>query len=43
MSVDTRAFGTVRATLVLPLEDERVDWTPSLAFPGVARGERLDG
>jgi len=45
MTVTTRAFGVVRATLKLPFEgeddDARVAWTANLTFPGVERGEEL--
>lgn len=45
MTVSTRVFGTVRATLRLTFsgEDEatRVRWRSSLVFPGLADGERL--
>jgi penicillin-binding protein A len=45
MTVVTRAFGAVRATLALPIagegEDVSVNWAKRLTFPGVARGERL--
>jgi peptidoglycan glycosyltransferase len=45
MTVATRAFGTVRATLRLPIagegDDARINWAKYLTFPGVARGERL--
>ncbi|MEA2333484.1 MAG: penicillin-binding protein [Thermoleophilaceae bacterium] len=38
----TRAFGRVRAELVLPVAGERVTWGPLLAFPGLRMGEALD-
>jgi peptidoglycan glycosyltransferase len=45
MTVTTRIFGTIRATLRLPFsgedDDARVDWATNLTFPGVNRGERL--
>jgi len=45
MTVATRVFGRVRATLRLPFagegDDARIDWSRRLAFPGVDRGERL--
>ncbi len=37
----TRLFGHVRGTVELPLTQEKVDWTPRLAFPGVGPGEKL--
>jgi cell division protein FtsI/penicillin-binding protein 2 len=46
MTVRTRVFGTVRATLRLPFEGEddnaRIAWTRNLTFPGVDRGQRLE-
>jgi cell division protein FtsI/penicillin-binding protein 2 len=46
MTVATRAFGTVRATLRLPFAGDgdaaRVAWSKNLTFPGVGRGQRLD-
>jgi cell division protein FtsI/penicillin-binding protein 2 len=45
MTVLTRAFGPVRATLALPIAGEgdnaRINWARRLTFPGVARGEQL--
>jgi cell division protein FtsI/penicillin-binding protein 2 len=45
MTISTRAFGRVQATLRLPFagrEDAaRIDWSGNLTFPGVRRGERL--
>ena len=41
MQVSTRVFGRLKADLALPIEDERIAWAPHLAFPGVARGQRL--
>jgi cell division protein FtsI/penicillin-binding protein 2 len=46
MTVITRAFGAVQATLVLPIagegDDARINWAKRLTFPGVARGEVLE-
>jgi cell division protein FtsI/penicillin-binding protein 2 len=46
VTVRTRAFGIVRATLRLPFagedDDARIAWSRNLTFPGVARGRRLD-
>ncbi|HEY1273822.1 MAG TPA: penicillin-binding transpeptidase domain-containing protein [Thermoleophilaceae bacterium] len=39
--LNTRVFGRVRGRLTLPVDDDRIDWTPNLAFPNVRRGERL--
>src|SRR5215218_710786 len=45
MTVSTRVFGTVRATLALTFsgdgEEKHIDWKPALVFPGLADGERL--
>jgi cell division protein FtsI/penicillin-binding protein 2 len=45
MTVSTRVFGTVRATLALTFsgegEEKQIDWKPALVFPGLADGERL--
>ena len=45
MTVTTRVFGTISATLLLPFSGEddeaRVVWARNLTFPGVKRGERL--
>ena len=42
-SVATRVFGTVRAELRLPFDEEgRLAWAPHLAFPGLREGEALD-
>jgi cell division protein FtsI/penicillin-binding protein 2 len=46
MTVITRAFGTVRATLRLPFAGEadaaRIRWSVHLTFPGVGPGEHLE-
>src|SRR5918998_153269 len=46
MTVSTRVFGTLRAPLRLRFsgedDDKRVAWSPSLVFPGLAAGERLE-
>jgi peptidoglycan glycosyltransferase len=46
MTVITRVFGPVRATLRLPFVGEgdaaRIDWSEHLTFPGVGPGERLE-
>jgi transpeptidase family protein/penicillin-binding protein len=43
--VQTRAFGTIRTLLILPMTEvdgaPRVAWAPYLSFPGVQRGEKL--
>ncbi len=46
MTVTTRVFGTLRATLRLTFagegDDKRLSWSPNLVFPGLALGERLE-
>ncbi len=37
----TRVFGPYRGVVALPVRDERVEWTPNLAFPGLQPGEQL--
>ena len=37
----TSTFGLLRRTLVVPVRDERVRWTPSMAFPGLPEGTAL--
>ena len=39
--VGTRIFGTIEGTLLLPVEDGRIDWQPHHVFPGLGRGETL--
>jgi penicillin-binding protein A len=41
VTLRTYAFGDIQGDLVLPLAGGRVDWDPSLAFPGLRAGERL--
>jgi peptidoglycan glycosyltransferase len=41
IAVRTRVFGTVRATLRVPVQEDRVTWGPLLAFPGLRPGEAL--
>ena len=38
----THVFGALSTAVRLPFEEGRVDWTPTLAFPGLRRGEALD-
>ena len=40
-TVGTVAFGSLEETLELPFADGGVEWDPSLAFPGLERGEEL--
>ena len=46
MTVSTRAFGTLRAPLRLTFtgedDDRRIVWSPSLVFPGLSGGRRLE-
>jgi cell division protein FtsI/penicillin-binding protein 2 len=37
----TRAFGTIRRSMLLPETEGLIDWRPHLTFPGVAPGARL--
>jgi penicillin-binding protein A len=37
----TRVFGRYRGVVRLPIDDERVTWTPNLTFPDLAPGDRL--
>ncbi len=37
----TSAFGEVSGEVAVPVTDELVEWSPSLAFPGLRRGEQL--
>ncbi|HEX8743049.1 MAG TPA: penicillin-binding transpeptidase domain-containing protein [Thermoleophilaceae bacterium] len=37
----TRVFGPVRGELRLPMDGARVEWAPSLVFPGLKEGELL--
>ena len=39
--VDMRVFGRLRTTVRLPFKGSRLDWTPSLTFPGLREGEVL--
>ncbi len=41
VSFDTNAFGRLAGEIQLPLSDGRVDWSPSLVFLGLRRGDRL--
>jgi cell division protein FtsI/penicillin-binding protein 2 len=42
VTLHTNAFGVLHGRLVVPLSDGRVQWTPSLVFPGLRAGERLE-
>jgi penicillin-binding protein A len=39
--IATRAFGTIDGEVLVPATDDGVDWSRALAFPGLAKGERL--
>lgn len=39
--VETRAFGTIRGDVVLPVRDGAIDWRPDLVLPGMPRGSTL--
>ena len=45
VSMQTRIFGRLRGTIVLPMVDQEdsagVDWRAPLVFPGLRRGEKL--
>lgn len=42
VTVETRAFGDVKGTVTLPLDDEgAVEWEPYMTFPGLEEGEEL--
>ena len=41
VSFDTHAFGQISGQLVLPLDGDKVAWSPDLVFPGLRPGERL--
>ncbi len=42
IAVATVAFGRFEDEIELPYSDGGVDWNPSLVFPGLRRGERLE-
>ncbi len=41
VALKTNAFGTLTGQLVLPLAGGRIEWDPTLVFPGLATGETL--
>src|SRR3954469_23526019 len=41
VTLTTNAFGSIARDLVLPLDGNKVDWTPNLVFPGLRPNERL--
>ena len=40
VTASTRVFGPVKGDLVLPVSDGKINWTPSLTFPGSVRTRR---
>ena len=40
--VSTRAFGTFRGEMAVPVTDDLVEWTPALTFPGLRGNEQLE-
>ncbi len=42
VTIKTNAFGELSGHLVLPLSGGKVDWDPTLVFPGLRAGESLD-
>jgi transpeptidase family protein/MecA-like transpeptidase family protein len=41
VTVRTRVFGPLRGELLVPVEEERIEWEPRLVFPELREGERL--
>jgi peptidoglycan glycosyltransferase len=41
VTVRTRVFGRMRGELLVPVEEERIQWEPRLVFPELREGERL--
>ena len=41
IGVDTEAFGDLSGAVALPVEEERIVWSPELVFPDLAKGETL--
>jgi peptidoglycan glycosyltransferase len=41
IALRTRVFGRLRGELLVPVEQERVEWEPRLVFPELREGERL--
>jgi cell division protein FtsI/penicillin-binding protein 2 len=39
--VDTRIWGAVRGAVRVPVNEEGIDWSHDLVFPGLRRGEKL--
>ncbi|MBA2763476.1 MAG: hypothetical protein H0U42_02160 [Thermoleophilaceae bacterium] len=41
IGVDTEVFGALSGSVALPVEEERIVWSPELVFPDLAEGETL--
>jgi peptidoglycan glycosyltransferase len=41
IEAQTRSFGTITGELAVPVADGRIEWSPSLSFPGLRPGESL--
>jgi peptidoglycan glycosyltransferase len=41
VSFDTHAFGQISGRVVLPLDGDKIAWSPNLVFPSLGPGERL--
>ncbi len=39
--VETQVWGAVRGDVSIPVEDERIAWSPEMVFPGLGQGEEL--
>jgi Penicillin binding protein transpeptidase domain/NTF2-like N-terminal transpeptidase domain len=42
VTLTTASFGAISGEIGIPVSDGAVDWRPSLVFPGLEPGERLD-
>jgi cell division protein FtsI/penicillin-binding protein 2 len=43
LEITTVAYGQIDEEIDLPYADSGIEWGPSLVFPGLRRGERLEG
>jgi cell division protein FtsI/penicillin-binding protein 2 len=41
VEIRTRVFGVVRGEVLVPVKDDRIDWDPTMVFPGLKPGEKL--
>ena len=41
ITIQTRVFGPIVGRLILPMKGSKIEWSPSLAFPGLRTGEVL--